>query len=326
MNLISVMYHFVENLDRVSFPGLKGLTAAQFRGQLDYLLRHHTPVGTGELLRAVRGEGTLPDNGFVLTFDHGTRDHLEIALPELCRRGLDAFFFVMTATPELGTVPAIDKQRLLEGRFAEYDRFLDRFSAVSARCFPDRRDRLAPTEANLASAADYLPHLPFYSTPERFFRRLRNELLSTDEFAAVIDELFAEEFNDKREVARTWYLDWDECRALVDAGMTVGSHGHHHLIYAADIRRRYQDDVRISFDLLRERLGGRCINAFSYPNGAYEDGLAELLEEVGATLAFTTRVGVEFEPDRWFAVDRLDTTELPFSAAVKPCRWSRQLL
>jgi peptidoglycan/xylan/chitin deacetylase (PgdA/CDA1 family) len=46
---------------------------------------------------AVREQKPLPGNSFILSFDDGTADHIEIVLPQLRERGWTATFFVPTA-------------------------------------------------------------------------------------------------------------------------------------------------------------------------------------------------------------------------------------
>ena len=70
------------------------ITAQQFEWQLNTLAEMgFVPLSPDELLQPTR----RADRGFVLSFDDGTLDHYEVALPILSRHKCSAIFFVPTA-------------------------------------------------------------------------------------------------------------------------------------------------------------------------------------------------------------------------------------
>ena len=91
--LTIVMYHYVRDLAHSRYPAIKGLDAARFDGQLDYIAKHYRVVGLPEMFAAVRGGGVLPHNACLLTFDDGFIDHYTTVFPRLQRRGWSGCFF-----------------------------------------------------------------------------------------------------------------------------------------------------------------------------------------------------------------------------------------
>ena len=72
------------------------LTPGELGAQLDWLRSHaYTSVDLDTVTAAWRGEGTLPRRPVVLTFDDGSRDCLEHAVPALAARGFTATFFIV---------------------------------------------------------------------------------------------------------------------------------------------------------------------------------------------------------------------------------------
>jgi peptidoglycan/xylan/chitin deacetylase (PgdA/CDA1 family) len=72
------------------------LTPGELAAQLAWLrARHYTAVDLGTVAAAWRGGGTLPRRPVVLTFDDGSRDCLEHAVPVLLAHGFTATFFVV---------------------------------------------------------------------------------------------------------------------------------------------------------------------------------------------------------------------------------------
>ena len=88
------MYHFVRDLRNSRYPGIKGLSVDDFRGQIEYVRRRFMPIGVGDLLAALESPGQpLPPRPLLLTFDDGYRDHCDNVLPILMENGLTACFF-----------------------------------------------------------------------------------------------------------------------------------------------------------------------------------------------------------------------------------------
>src|SRR5262249_680791 len=104
--LTIVMYHYVRDLARSRYPGLKALTVDAFEGQLDYIARHYRVTLVRQVLPAVRDGDRLPPNACLLTFDDGFLDHFTTVLPRLLARGLTAGFYPPAA--------AIEGRRLLD--------------------------------------------------------------------------------------------------------------------------------------------------------------------------------------------------------------------
>ena len=89
-----VMYHFVRDLRGSRYPDIKGLDAADFAGQIDYIGKHYNVVRMEDVLEALSGEGAkLPERPLLLTFDDGYADHFQTVFPLLDRLGMQGSFF-----------------------------------------------------------------------------------------------------------------------------------------------------------------------------------------------------------------------------------------
>jgi len=108
------------------------------------------------------------------------------------------------------------------------------------------------------------------------------------------------------EVGRADRLSWDEIKEMQDSGIiTFGSHtlGPEPLINIKseqEIKRQILDSKKI----LEEKLG-RQANAFSYPEGRFNDKIKQLVREAGYKLAVATNPGKKFANDDIFALKRL---------------------
>ena len=90
---LAVTYHYVRERSAGVPGGIRPLWRDEFEQQLDWLSERYDIVHPDAFLAGV-GAGDRPP--CLLTFDDGTRDHLEVVAPILSERGLSGVFFVLT--------------------------------------------------------------------------------------------------------------------------------------------------------------------------------------------------------------------------------------
>jgi len=242
----NMMYHFVGTDEK-----LKGISFSDFKAQLDHL------------------QESYGGDDLVLTFDHGTIDHIETAAPELERRGLRGIFFILTMVPEDHRVASIDQQRFLE---ADY-----RTALAEMIC----TDLGLPYEPE--TAADHLAEFGFYSLEERYIRYLRDFVIPASDYEQAIGHLFEDAFGSEAHFCARQYLSWDHIRDLHDRGHVIGSHSHDHYGDAADYGK--------SLDFIETAIGVRATK-ISYPNGNKRISNTEL-QALGIAVAYDSRPGKE---------------------------------
>ncbi|HEU4699776.1 MAG TPA: polysaccharide deacetylase family protein [Gemmatimonadales bacterium] len=112
-----LLFHRVD--DR--FPG-DPITCSrrEFSGYCDFVARHFTVIGLGELLRKHEAGEDLSGH-LVITFDDGYRDNRDAAAAELERRGLPACFFIASAFIGSRTVPWWDARLPVAPAWMDWD-------------------------------------------------------------------------------------------------------------------------------------------------------------------------------------------------------------
>lgn len=235
----NLMYHFVGCDDN-----LRGISLDAFTAQVSFLQERYSK------------------DEFALTFDHGTIDHIERAAPELEKRGLRGFFFILTMVPEERRVSAIDKQRFLEARLR---------NELAWMLCADLNINYRPEEAN-----GYLEAFNFYSQEERYLRFLRDTRVPRETYEELIGKYFQQVFGDEQDFAAERYLSWDHIAQLHDRGHIIGSHSHRHYGDKEDFER--------SVRLIEERINFRP-QYVSYPNGEKRISDADL-RKIGIRRAF----------------------------------------
>lgn len=69
----------------------------QFKKDLEYLLKHFTPIDIQELFYCIKEHKPFPKNSFLLTFDDGLKEIHEVVAPILLEKKIPAIFFINTA-------------------------------------------------------------------------------------------------------------------------------------------------------------------------------------------------------------------------------------
>ena len=93
--LVVPVYHLVSNNAPPHIRHLYGTkNEKQFENDLDFLLKHYSPIHIQELLHCVRNGKKVSGNACIVTFDDGLREFGEVAAPILKRKGIPAINFL----------------------------------------------------------------------------------------------------------------------------------------------------------------------------------------------------------------------------------------
>jgi peptidoglycan/xylan/chitin deacetylase (PgdA/CDA1 family) len=266
-----------------------------FRGQMELLARNYHPITLQQVDRLVRGKDEFPDRAVVVSFDDGYADNYEVAAPILNQFGIPAVFYATVECVENGTLPWPAPLR-----FA--------FRTTKKTSWTDSSGKSRP----LSSAIEREEAFAF-SCGECC--KLTG-VVQRDYVATLEVEL------DTRVPVESGRLmmNYDQMRALVKQGHTVGSHTMSHPnmahISLQDARRELAESKRI----LEHRLDA-AVAHFSYPCPALSPHWTE--QTVAATCdaeyqtAVTTDGGVARKGDSLMSLKRVRPTK-----TVEGLRWN----
>ncbi len=313
-----VMYHFVRDLAHSRYPEIKGLDTSLFREQVAYLDKHYRFVSMEDVMEAVEGHGALPDKAVLLTFDDAYIDHFLTVFPILSERGIPAAFYTPARAVREHVVLDVNKIHFILAAQPDTARTIAAIRGLLARYREDH---------GLESDDTYYRKLAKpgrYDGPEIvFIKRLLQRELPESIRHRVVDELFAEIVGvDEAAFSRELYMNPDQLRCLLRAGMHVGNHGYDH--YWLD--HLDPGEQRADIEKACAFLGDLGVPAdrwtMCYPYGAHDAALHEVLAEAGCRLALTTEVAVaDLEAHHRFALPRLNTNDLPVAAAAEVNHW-----
>lgn len=87
------------------------------------------------------------------------------------------------------------------------------------------------------------------------------------------------------------YMTWDNLFDMERRGMEIGSHTANHIPLTTLSIEKQREELRLS-KLMLEWKGLKTIYSFSYPNGAYDNGIVAMLEEEEYLTAVTGEAGL----------------------------------
>jgi peptidoglycan/xylan/chitin deacetylase (PgdA/CDA1 family) len=316
--LAVIMYHFVRDLATSRYPDIKGLTVDEFRGQVDFIRRHFSPIGMDEVLAALDGDRQLPEHAILLTFDDGYRDHYDNVLPVLLENELSGCFFPPAKAITEHEVLDVNKIHFVLAAEPDKARILGSiFTMIDA----------ARDEFDLHSREDYqreLAHPGRYDPAEvilikRLLQRDLPEALRRHITGALFREYVTD---DEPAFSRELYMNPADLRDMRARGMWIGSHGYDHYWLDSLDDEAQEQEVRSSLDFLRALGCDADRWVIGYPYGAYDERLLQLLRRNGCSAGFTTEVRTaDLSVDDRLTIPRLDTNDLPKRGDAPSADW-----
>ncbi len=295
------MYHYIRDVARTPYPGIKARSKAEFARQLDFVEGAYTPVTCAQVGEAYRDGRPLPEDAVLLTFDDGLVDHRDTVAPELLRRGLPGCFAV-PARPVL-------ERRVLDVHKVHFLLAVSRdHAALATRIL----ELAAPIQTEDLRAR--------YAHPNRFdaaetvlVKRLLQDGLPEATRRRVLESVFAELVSpDEGAFADGLYLSLDDTRALAAAGFEIAGHGYEHRRLGLLDEAAQEEEIDRTRSFLGRVLGKQPVEwTMSYPYGDRNEATLRLLEAAGCKIAFTVEPAVAGTHADPLELPRLDTNDLP---------------
>ena len=321
--LTIVMYHYVRDLARSRYPDLKALTVDAFDGQLDYITRHYRVCSVRDVVAATRGEHRLPPNACLLTFDDGFLDHFTTVLPRLVARGLTAGFYPPAA--------AVEGRHLLDTHKIQLILAACDDTGKLARRLLDLIDARRGDDGTPSGEALWRQHAVAsrFDGPEVIFvKRVLQRGLPEALRSALAQRLLEEYVGvDEATLAHELYMEPEQLRCMARLGMDVGGHGAAHVWLDSLTPTAQAAEIEATLGFLARIHGRRPADwVMCYPFGSYDATTLGLLGQLGCALGLTSRVDVAHDLTRPLELPRLDTNDLPTSAAAPPDAWTVKVL
>lgn len=278
MTAHGIMFHHFHDARHPRGQG--GMSADDLVRMIRHLGRSRILDAEAWMERALAGR--LAADDLCLTFDDALRCQWDVALPVLEDFGIKAFWFVYSSIFE-GGLELLEVYRYFRSvAFEDIDGFYAAFFERVGETYPEDYERaLAGFDPE-----GYLVDFPFYTTNDRIFRHLRDDVLGSEKYGRIMDAMIAEAGYDPRALRALLWLTDEHVVDLAARGHVVGLHSYSHptrleRLPAADQRREYGRN----YDHLRRVLGSAPL-AMSHPCNSYGADTLAILHDLGIRLGF----------------------------------------
>jgi len=263
------------------YQGQGSINADDLRAIIHYLGVENCLAPQAWIQKGLADE--LAPQEYCLTFDDNLRCQFDVARPVLDALGLKAFWFVQTLTL-VGEVDWLEIYRYFRHVYFDdvhgfYRAFIDQVEQTPLRA-------TLQEHRPLFEAGDYLKVFPYYSDLDRWFRYIRDELLSLEAYNTIMGQMLQAAGVDVVDLNQRLYMGADELRTLHAEGHTVGMHSHSHptqlnKLSPAEQRQEYAQ----CFQILRDTIGAPPIS-MSHPCGSYNQDTWQILQELAIQIGF----------------------------------------
>ena len=266
-NPLVVLYHLVSDgeFPHVKHGGGRIRSSVEFQEEIDFFLKHYHPISLSDLLASIYQGRALPENCFLLTFDDGLREFIEIAAPILLKKGVPAAMFLTPDSLDNGSLLPAHKTSLLYEKFRKSENKIVS-AKVSQLLF---ENQIVYTEVGEGILS--LPH-----------NYLKRHLI--DRFAEILEVDFSAFLKEYQP-----YLTTNQAQQLLADGFTIGSHSLDHPLYSECPLDEQVHQTVDSTRLIREKFN-LDYGAFAAP--FHDMGLSrdyfKAIEQGGVDISFGT--------------------------------------
>jgi peptidoglycan/xylan/chitin deacetylase (PgdA/CDA1 family) len=269
-------YHrVVEDFDaaaRESIPAML-ISSRMLEAHLDWIGKRYSFVSLDDLAGILESGITPRKPVAAVTFDDGYRDVYDHALPLLRRKGIPAGVFLVTELTGTSRIPLHDHLYLLLHR-------AERLPSVGPAEVVRMLRRLEILDRGLARS---------WARAKGPFGRfgVLYESLPQDDLLRLVAALQERVEIEEAELEPFRLLSWEMARALLDAGITVGSHTRTHSLLTHERPAHVLEELAGSRREIRENLG---IEAFhlAYPAGCFSSSVVSAAASAGYRYGYVT--------------------------------------
>lgn len=248
------------------------MDVALFDRCISYISRHYEVRLLEDLVRSP--ELHSGRNFATICFDDGYKDNIQYAAPILAKYNCRASFYVVT--------DCIDRNVPTWTHILEY-----RFQHTQVADISLDFDFL-PAELRTSSVPDTQSRVAYVRRLKPFLKKLPHH--QRQQVLDAVDQAYTDV-----EVPHIM-MDWDDVRALRDAGHYIGSHTLSHCMLGTMPSAQQAAELTESAAIIEQQMGYRPLT-ISYPVGSYNTDTMRLSHEAGYQMGLAVRQDL-YDPER----------------------------
>ena len=231
----------------------------------------------------------LKEREVCITFDHGMKCQIDIAVPVLEDHKIKSFFFPHTSIFE-GMLD-LEVFRYFRTNFFEnmdefYKSFYEVFDQNLTTFFKNHTQEIDETKKKF----------PFYSYEDIKFRLVRDKILTQKSYEKIMILMISAKKINHKELHKKINFQKDDLININNLGHLIGLHTHSHptLLEKSSYdeqKKEYEKNLSIIANILDKPKSE--IQYMSHPSGSYNDDTLKILKELGVKLGFTQIMSID---------------------------------
>ena len=307
----AIMYHYVRrSVD--GYPYFYYLDVDNFERQLDYFEQQYGFLSRQQFFDAITNGN--PQDGVVLTFDDGLKDHYRYVLPVLKSRKIWGIFYVSSRPYTDNKTLDVHRIHLLLGRIKLTDLFEKLESYLT-------NDMIVAEHRQVFERCTYRNQ---DNPPDvTLFKRLFNYYISYQFRSQILDQLFSHFIGCETDWVAQHYMSTDELKKMHKEGMIIGNHTVNHPVLSRLTYQRQYREISDCFDFLMQALGSNIVKTFCYPYGgfhSFNSDSEKILMDLGCQFSFNVEakdIDADSLSNRRQALSRYDCNQFDHGQASK---------
>ena len=265
----------------VHLPAQGSLSSSDLEDLINWLDDNYSLLGAKEYRRKF-DEGELCKGDICLSFDDALKCQIDIAVPVLREKKIDAFFLLyssaLTENPDLIEIYRYFRTAMFETIEDFYDAFLDRVRS--------QHGALLAKHEMLYEHLNYLPGRPYYSHSDKWFRYIRDQVINKSDYDQIMQKMMADRKFDTKAVKEILWMDEHDIKSLIDDDHTIGLHSFSHPTQISKLSKAEQFSEYHKNKIHLEQVTGLSLDVMSHPCGDYNAHTLEVLKSLGIKMGF----------------------------------------
>ena len=280
------MFHHFH--DERNLPAQGSLSSSDFRKMIEWLSSKYSLLGASEYKQKFEDK-SLIDSDICLSFDDALKCQYDVAVPILNQLGIDVFLFVYSSAFTENPDPLEIYRYFRTSSFIDIDEFYEDFFQVV-----EQKDlREFSNHHSKYKKLDYLSPFPFYSENDKWFRYLRDQYLTGDQYHEIMLDLMLKKDFDTNLAKQYLWMSEKDLVDIENEGHLIGLHSYSHPTQMSKLSKSEQElEYQKNYEHLTQLIG-KPIKAMSHPCGDYNENTLSILSEIGIEIGFRSSMSVK---------------------------------
>lgn len=292
MNTHGLMFHhFYDNKIHIKEQG--AITKEEFEALLDFYEKEYKIISAKEYSEKAE-KNQLKNFEVCITFDDSLKCQFDIAYPVLENRGIKAFWFIYTS-PLIGVLEKVEVYRHFRfSKFSDIEEFYFAFFTLAIEHEKELKCDIQYELKNFDSDS-YAKDFSFYTSNDKRFRYLRDDILGTEKYNYLMDKMIDRYNYNIEENKEILWLSEQDIKTIYNTGHIIGLHSHTHPMVLTNLSFEEQYEEYNRNKQILENIIHDKVYSISYPCNSYNDDTLEIMKRLEIHLGFRANTAKSYK-------------------------------